>query len=269
MQKANYEVEVLVNGKPIKEYFHNGKNYIEGKKGTEFSLRLKNHSWSRKLFIPTVDGLSVIDGNEGSFESGGYIVPAQSTVTVDGWRVSDKEVAKFFFSAEKEAYSQKKGKGGNIGVIGLAVFDEKINNFFPTFFTTTATSLPMDSTPTTTWKPWKRSTIDPNVIYTETADGTGQQLFSCSSNNNSINAFYCSSSVHSSEKPTQDIGTGWGDYKGSEVTTVEFEKYGQPVMFEIYYNTKEQLEKMGIVFKSPMYLTPQTFPGRYCEPPKE
>lgn len=270
MQKANYEVEILVNGKPVKEYFHDGKVYIEGKKGTKFSLKLKNNSWSRKLFIPTVDGLSIIDGKEGSFDSSGYIVPAHSTVTIDGWRVSNKEVAEFFFSDEKDSYSKKKGKGNNIGVIGVAVFEEKID-FFPTIINIPEIHdiIKKDIFPKQPWKPWNQlDGVNPKIWHTETTDGSsGQKLFGMQSDENSVSAFYCSASSHHSEKPVQEIGTGWGEYKGSEVTTVEFEKFNQPVIFEILYNTREQLEKMGIVFKPPMYLTPQAFPGHYCEPP--
>ncbi len=73
-----------------------------------------------------------------------------------------------------------------------------------------------------------------------------------------------------SQKASQDLGTGWGNSRRSEVTTVEFEREGHPTaMFEVYYNTREQLERQGVNFKrEPLYATPNAFPGQYCKPPQ-
>lgn len=261
MQQKNYEVDVLVNGRPIKEYFHEGKTYVEGKKGTEFSLKLKNNSWSRKLFIVSIDGLSVIDGKDASFDSGGYIVPPHSSMTIDGWRVSDKEVAKFYFSKEKDSYRVKKGDGKNLGVIGMAVFEEKTKSWFPT----TICNEPLEPIK---WKPFYDSGT---VTFTDPTGGHGSVRLNASSHESeNASAFYCSSSMnYMSGDAKQELGTGWGNYKNSEVVSVDFERLSKPdAVFEIFYNTKEQLEKMGVQFKTPMYLAPQAFPGRYCEPPK-
>jgi len=110
MTKNNYEVEVLVNGRPVKEYSHEFRTYIEGKQKTTFSLRLKNNSSVRKLFVPSIDGLSVMDGKECSFDSSGYIVGPYSSITIDGWRTSDSEVAQFYFSDAKSSYRKRMGK---------------------------------------------------------------------------------------------------------------------------------------------------------------
>ena len=238
MTKSNYEVEVLINGKPVKEYIHDGKVYIEGRKETRFSLRLRNNSWQRKLFIPSIDGLSVMNGEECSFDSSVYIVKPYSSVTIDGWRVSDSEVAEFYFSSSSDSYRKRMGKGNNLGVIGVAVFSEKykmpiINSFycnhsqteFPRYTLSSATAL----------------------------------------NNASL-----STSGASVRSMSQDLGTGWGESKRSEVVSVEFDRENhEDTMFEIFYNTREQLQKLGINFKrEPLYVTPQSFPGQFCKPPK-
>ena len=89
MLKQSYELEVLINGKAAKEYGHDGKFYIEGREGTRFSIRIKNNSYARKLFVPTIDGLSVMNGEEGDFESSGYIVQGYGSITIDGvaWEI--------------------------------------------------------------------------------------------------------------------------------------------------------------------------------------
>lgn len=234
MYKSNYEVEILVNGNPIKEYYQDGKVYIEGRKGNEFSLRIKNNGYSRILVIPTIDGLSVIDGKEASYDSGGYIVSGYSSIIIDGWRTSDKEVAKFYFTNPEDSYSERKDRKNNLGVIGVAVFKEMQNSFvyvgYSSYYNTT----------------WLGSTVENTSMFK-------QSNYRCSA-----------------QASSQDLGTGFGDTKRSEVTSINFNKENYPdEVFEIYYNTKQQLENMGInLTERPRYIAPQAFPNRYCEPPK-
>ena len=131
MIKQNYEMEVFVHGKPIKEYIHQNKIYIEGRKNSAFSIKLRNNSSEKALFVLTIDGLSVLDGKDASFDSRGYIINGYDSMTVNGWRMNDNEVAQFFFSSPDESYRKRMSKGNNLGVIGLAVFTEK-EKYHPT-----------------------------------------------------------------------------------------------------------------------------------------
>ncbi len=246
MIKSQYEIEVLVNGKPLKEYAHDRKVYIEGRKDTVFSLRLKNNSYERKLFIPTIDGLSVMDGEDGSYDSSGYIVPAYSAITVEGWRISDKEVASFYFSSPKDSYRKKMKKGNNLGVIGCAIFSENTPNYYNNGFLTFT------------------STSGSNDFFNGTAacnNVTCDSAFNMQAQNTS--SFHVRSM-------SNDLGTGWGESKQSNVVSVDFKRESTPrEVFEIYYNTREQLQNMGVNFhKEPVYVAPQAFPGKYCTPPK-
>lgn len=235
MQKKDFSVEVIVNGKPVDEYLHNGKTYIEGKEKTEFSLRFRNHSGRQALFVPTVDGLSILDGKEASFNSRGYIIGAYSAETIDGWRTSDQEVAKFFFSRIADSYAAKSGNGGNQGVIGCAVFEEHVRE--PEIVII------------------KRRSVGPSWPY----HFDGQTTITCST-----------ASLSTSNSNTS-LGTGWGDQKYSPVQTVEFDRRDNPsAVFEIFYNTRKNLESKGVVFKRALNVTPSPFPREndYCEPPR-
>lgn len=238
MIKSNYEVEVLVNGKPLKEYMHDRKVYVEGRQGTSFSLRLKNNSWQRKLFVPSIDGLSVMNGEDCDYQSGGYIVRPHSSITIEGWRVSDSEVAEFYFSSPSDSYRKRMQRGNNLGVIGVAVFDEKFK--MPEFVITTSAS---------------------------NGDWSPQCTYTCSS---APSAYAMNASLSTrSASVKSNLGTGWGKSQRSEVVSVEFEQTNHPAeVFEIFYNTREQLERMGINFKKePLYVSPQAFPGKFCPPP--
>lgn len=119
------QLEVRVNGRPIKTYFHEGKTYVEGRKGSEYTLHVNNNSYSRKKFVVSVDGLNVISGDT-NWERG-YVLDPWQSVDIPGWRKDSDTVNPFFFSGIKGSYNQQNDSGEkkNIGVIGCMVFSEK------------------------------------------------------------------------------------------------------------------------------------------------
>ena len=123
---SDYEVDVLVNGKPIKQFRHKGTRFIEGRKGSDFEIRFKNNTWRRVEVVASVDGLSVINGKPCGTDSEGYLVPARESVTIPGWRLNNDAVAKFVFNDKSRSYSTQMGHGKqNAGVIGFMVFEEE------------------------------------------------------------------------------------------------------------------------------------------------
>ena len=273
MLKSSYEVEIIINGNPAKEFYHDGKVYVEGREGTRFSIKIKNNAYSRKLFVPTIDGLSVMNGEEGSYKSNGYIVQGYSSITIDGWRTSDKEVAEFYFSSPQGSYRKKMDKGNNLGLIGVAVFDEvwhaPIYTYTPCYcshcWPNGSITIPQTNVyPTGRWDCTTLNTLGCNS--TPTSGSAGNMYSMQSADMGQV----MSAMNYSGSTPSQAFGTGFGEIKHSEVTSVEFERKSYTdAVFEIYYNSREELEKTGICFKKePLYVTPQAFPGNYCKPPK-
>ena len=260
MQKSNYEVEVLVNGHPVQEYFKDSKHYIEARKSNEFSLRIRNNGSKRIVALPSVDGLSVLDGKEAGMNSQGYIINGYDSLTIDGWRVSDSEVRKFFFTYPENSYAKRKNNGDNLGVIGVAIFREKETHQCPDPIII-HDDYPKQQPPWKRW-PWEEP-IRP--YFHPDSDKMPDNKFLCSENTNEVKMMSMQNNAVS-----QKVGTGWGPEKISNVISVSFEKENSPdAVFEIYYNTKEQLEKIGVDFgKKPQYVSPQAFPGKYCEPPQ-
>ena len=249
MRLQNYEVQVLANGVPLQEYFHDYKHYIEGKEGSEFSIRIKNNGWNRILAVPSVDGLSVMDGKSADHNSSGYIINGRDSLTIDGWRTSDRDVAKFFFTTSDNSYASRKNNGGNLGVIGVMIFREKEYPMWVHMPT-------LDSFDTT-------QSFAGDTITTGNSTSSVSMLYSSDSGNlmraGSITKNFTS----------QEIGTGWGESKRSDVTTVDFEREdGFDSLFELFYNTRNQLRKIGVDFHRPVYVSPKSFPGGYCQPPK-
>ena len=279
MIKNEFEFEVLVNGKPVREYSHDNKLYIEGKKGTHYSLRFKNNTSKRVLIVPSVDGLNALNGKRATEKDTGYVINGYDSITIDGWRKSNSEVAQFYFSSSDESYADKKGKGENLGVIGCAIIKEVQKP--PVIIHQEI----IHKTHIHCTDPW--CIICHPVQYWNLGGG----LQSGGSWNNewsgtgggSINAMNCSTGASASsggEKlyasanfSSQELGTGWGETKHSSVVDIDFERQSYPSeVFEIFYNTRAQLEKIGVDFSSKVqYVAPSAFkqPNEYCEPPQK
>jgi hypothetical protein len=112
-------------GSPLPTFAAGGRSYVMGRDGARYSLRIENQTGARFEAVATVDGLDVIDGQPGSFEKRGYLVAPWSTVEIDGFRRSEDEVAAFRFGRVKDSYAAKRGNDRNVGVIGVAVFQER------------------------------------------------------------------------------------------------------------------------------------------------
>ena len=200
MQKRNYEVEVLVNGHPVKEYYKDGSVYIEGRKGVRFSIRIKNNGYGRIFAIPTIDGLSVINGKDANYDSPGYIINGYNSLTIDGWRTSDSEIAEFYFSSQRDSYRKRIGKNGNLGVIGVAVFREK-----PTYSTGTTITIPCF--PTYPNYPW----VD-HWVYPWCGSGTYGTIDSVGVTGNALST-QATSVQYDCSGVSSDLGTGFGEQK--------------------------------------------------------
>ena len=165
-------------------------------------------------------------------------------------------------------------KGNNLGLIGVAVFDEVYHapiytytqcycpHCYPTI------TLPSQTSPwggTGIYNCGSTPTIAGNAGNNMYSMQCGSASLSANDTNQVMSVMNCSGST-----PSQALGTGFGDKKHSEVTSVEFERKNYTdAVFEIYYNSREELEKTGICLKKePLYVTPQAFPGNYCKAPK-
>lgn len=246
MYKGNYEVEVLINGRSAKEYYHEGKIYIEGREGTSYKIKVRNNGCNRVKAVISVDGLNVISGEEATLLGRGYIINGYNSLTVDGWRKSNSNVHEFYFSDIGKSYSVRSGKGDkNIGVIGVSIVEEERAN--PWFVTYTAAGRGFDYTK-----------------YPITCDA------GYSNNYLSVGSTDCSSYESSKVNCSNTIGTGWGKELRSDVVDVDFNSKGYPAeTFEIFYDTIKGLRKRGISLdRHPSYVdSPKAFPGSYCTPP--
>jgi hypothetical protein len=120
------DLDVLVDGSPVRVIPYQGRLYLPvPRTGAEYAIRVNNRGPRRIEAVVSVDGLSVINGKPASERSVGYLVNANGSVVIKGWRRDKDTVAAFGFEDRENSYAARTGHRENIGVIGLVAFEEQ------------------------------------------------------------------------------------------------------------------------------------------------
>lgn len=262
----DFEIQVLVNGNKCKQYYHNGRTFIEAKHGTEYELEIRNNNYHRVLCIGSVDGLNVLNGKTASDEDTGYVMSCFSPLRIKGFRYSNDEVAAFKFSNKNDSYAHSQGGNEasiNCGVIGFKIYSEKIKPL-----------------PLTSWKSndmidyWDRTTttcdsggligMDYKMDRSDNYKARDSVKLCCSSTlGNSISTNSVMRSVSNF-----DMGSTWGQKVQSKVVETTFEKGPLTFSTDIYYASRQALIDMGVpIYNQTQVSFPQSFPKKYATPP--
>lgn len=101
-----------------------GRRIVIGQAGHDYRVRLENRSKKRVEVIVTVDGLNTLTSTKAGYSQRGYILEPKQTYDVEGFRNGGNKVRTFRFGRVVDSVAAAKGGAGNVGVIGLAVFEE-------------------------------------------------------------------------------------------------------------------------------------------------
>ena len=102
-----------------------GRSYVVGEARRAYTIVLRNNTNFRIEVVLSVDGLDVRDGQAAAFAKRGYILDPRAELDIDGFRQSMDEVAAFRFGSVRGSYAGlKTGDTRNVGVIGIALFNE-------------------------------------------------------------------------------------------------------------------------------------------------
>jgi hypothetical protein len=227
---------------PADEYQHRGQTWIEGRNGSNYVIELQNHTWNRVMAVVSVDGLCVIDGKPASYDSDGFLVEANGTLSIPGWMLNHQQAAEFVFGSRQTSYAAQSGNDvSNVGVIGVAWFAE----LGPT--------LP----------------IQPLPFYGVGLDTASKGLVGA----RGLSASGSIGSVGSNSAVTASVGTGFGNETSFQTTLSGFVRQSnQPMVVQtIFYDSADNLQKMGIRLKErSTYSSRVAFPGSetgFCKPP--
>ncbi|HEV7375372.1 MAG TPA: hypothetical protein VGN95_11685 [Pyrinomonadaceae bacterium] len=123
---GGFEVEVLVDGRPLEEYAARGRHYVEALDGAEYELRIRNPLGVRVAVALSVDGMNSIDARRSSaWDASKWVIEPYQTITISGWQMSSSRARRFYFTTERDSYGAKLGQTANLGVINAVFFRER------------------------------------------------------------------------------------------------------------------------------------------------
>lgn len=119
------------SGRILPSAWHAGQRWVAGEPGQRYAVRLHNTSARRVLVVLSVDGINAISGESASPSQTGYVLAPGQSADIAGWRKSLEDIAGFHFTRIGDSYAARTGRPDNVGVIGLAVFYERITPPMP------------------------------------------------------------------------------------------------------------------------------------------
>jgi len=123
---GGFEVEVLVDGRPLEEYYARGKRYVEALEGAEYELRIYNPLPVRVAVALSVDGLNTIDARRSTaWNASKWAIAPYGTINIRGWQMSSARARHFYFTSERDSYGAKLGQTANLGTINAVFFRER------------------------------------------------------------------------------------------------------------------------------------------------
>lgn len=239
-------VDIVQNGKTLRRISHDGEVYVAAPSEGTYTICLYNHGSQRRLAVVTVDGINVVSGKEGTFSDRGYVLGPWETIDIPGWSRGNEEVAAFEFRPENQSYSAAMGKGiSNVGVIGVAVFDERkvpVWNFHHHHYPTVL---------------YSSNTVPPD--HTGAAPDL-TPTFTCSTEQPSSGVVL---------NDTLDVGTGYGAQLDFQTTTVDFDRSSTAPteVVVLRYATKARLREWGVPVHHKSVSKPRPFPSEGCPAP--
>ncbi|NDK38406.1 hypothetical protein DT603_06060 [Pseudoxanthomonas gei] len=118
-------------GEWLREYPHGGDVWVAGTPGNRYGVRLTNTTGERVLVVLSVDGVNAVTGQTASPSQAGYVLEPWESAEIAGWRKSLDDIAQFVFTDLGDSYAARTGRPRDVGVIGVAVFQESRPRYYP------------------------------------------------------------------------------------------------------------------------------------------
>ncbi len=249
------------DGQALPLHTQDGRRYIVGTPGHEYAVRIRNCTGARVLVVTSVDGVNVISGDTAAPSQSGYVLEPWGSVEIAGWRKSMERTAAFYFTDLGNSYAARTGRPDNVGVVGVAVFQEKpvsvtrsdIYRDRPRAKNEAADGAPAAPQPSTMPAPAPAAKMRQE---SEAATGNAEVLADERSPAESTKSF--------AEKRLGKLGTGHGRNENSRVTLTLFERASSSPAetIAIQYDRRENLVAVGVL-PAPRLARrdPEPFPG--------
>jgi hypothetical protein len=120
---ADVSVVDRTAGRSLPLYWHEGRAYVAGTPGHEYTVTVRNRQGGDLLAVASVDGVNVISGDTARSSQEGYVIDGWGRLDIKGWRKSTSETASFYFTSLGDSYAARTERPDNVGVIGVALFE--------------------------------------------------------------------------------------------------------------------------------------------------
>lgn len=234
----------------LTEYPHGGSTWVAGRPGDRYAVRLHNRSAGRVLVVLSVDGVNAITGETAAVGQTGYVLEPFQAAEITGWRKTDAEAAAFYFTALPDAYAARTGRPQNVGVIGAAVFRERVvpprpSISRPTPFSGRSESSRDDAGPVGS-AAGRSSATAPGPIAAD------------------------SMAPPAPAKSAERLGTGHGEREYSPIERVGFERASSTPaeVVQVRYDSHANLVAMGVIPTRWGRADPTAFPDYVPDPPR-
>ena len=255
LRSALIQVDVYdrANGSALPVYQKAGRHYIVGTPGHEYAVRIRNCTGARVLVVTSVDGVNVISGETATPSQSGYVLDPWGSVEIRGWRKNLQRTAAFFFTEHQNSYAARTGRPDNVGVIGVAVFREKVQPVArpePQFRRGQIASENQPESPRAQDAGESRAEMPAPASAANESDGreARQRL-----------------EAADAARTLGKLGTGHGRNEASRATLVRFERASEAPAetVSVQYDRRENLAAIGVLPAIPSVARrePQPFPG--------
>lgn len=264
---GSLDVVTRGDGQVLPVYPNDGRYWVVGAPGREYSLRVCNRTAGRMLAVMSVDGVNVVTGDTAAPGQSGYVLGAYECADIAGWRKSMSRTAAFYFTELPDAYAARTGRPENVGVIGVAFFPEKqypapaANTFSPygrmqPEKRADAGAGPMPPAPAPA--PSEAPATAPGASARhESASGAApaQKSYDALEQRDA--------SAAGAAKSLSKLGTGHGRSEHSPITMVQFERASSvpSETVAIHYDRRENLVAMGVLPPPVVAHAPNPFPA--------
>lgn len=239
---ADVSVYDRSEGRQLPVYWHEGRAWVVGKPGNEYSVRIRNRQREDVLGVISVDGVNVITGQTAVSQQSGYVLAPHRQFDISGWRKNLESTAAFYFTPLPDSYAARTGRPDNVGVIGVALYRKKA-----------------EPAPITQPAPFSSG----QLLRKEAAAAAGASA-------DAQNAPNMPNARRAAEREDR-LGTGHGRIEASQTRYAGFERASsEPAeTVVVYYDSYRNLLARGIIPGPipPRRLSPNPFPGFVSDPP--
>jgi hypothetical protein len=238
-------------GQPIQSFHHRGKTYVMGRYNARYRVRVSNGTHHRVEAVISVDGRDVLSGQIGDYKGQrGYIIDPHGSVLVEGFRKSTANVASFRFTNPSDSYSSRMGTPEHVGVIGVAIFPERI----------VRRKIQRRHYPVPSRAPTDGLAYEFDEVAPEPAGDVA-----------SANGM-AKSRAPSRRRSVQNLGTRYGETRYSPTEYVRFVRRNRTrpqALLAVYYDNESGLASRGIITRPSLPVEPNPFPRqvRFAPPP--